>query len=181
MRTIKIAVVLIVAIPALWVLLRVIPGFRYVSDFLTPIVFYGKVIDEKGNPVPSADVLTSFVNTPGPGEGHPKRTFKSDSQGCFSARGLGLGIVVQVSKAGYYTMDKSSGSFTYVNVGSPLNRHTSSSNPAIFVLRKMGQAEPLIFKDHHGEKIARDGTPIQMNLTTGYTYQVTNGDIQVEC
>jgi hypothetical protein len=100
MKTIKIIVVVIVVIAVLLVLLRTIPGVRYVSDFFTPIVFCGKVVDEKGNPVPSADVVASFANTPG--EGHAENKLVSDSQGQFWTWGFGLGIVIDVSKTGYY-------------------------------------------------------------------------------
>jgi hypothetical protein len=43
----------------------------------------------------------------------------------------------------------------------------------------MGEAEPIIMI-HRDVRILKDGTPIQMILATGKTYQVTNGDLQVE-
>jgi hypothetical protein len=176
MKTTKTVVASIVVIGVLLLLLRTIPGVRFITDFFTPIVFYGKAVDETGNPVPSADVVISFVDTPGPGEGHTKEKIKTDSQGRFWTWGHGLAIVVNVSKTAYYTLDKSGGSFSYCEDGGKPDRHTSSSNAAIFVLRKTGETEPLVVTKGNIE-ISRDGTPRQMKLTTGKLWIVPDGDI----
>jgi len=150
----------------------------------TPIAFYGKVVDTDGNPVVDATASISMVDTAGPGEGHTKFVKKSDVQGLFSALGHGLGLVVQVNKDGYYSIDKSRGNFAYVKGAGQLAVYNDPQAPAIFVLRKIGEAEPLI-KIQRNVNIKKDGastdgTPVQMNLTTGHTYHETNGDIIVQ-
>jgi hypothetical protein len=94
-----------------------------------------------------------------------------------------MAVVIMTSKTGYYSLEqKSDGTFAYAAAASSTGKsqwHATPSNAAIFTLRKMGETEPLI-SIHRYIKIQRDGTPIQMNLATGKTYQVTNGDIQVE-
>lgn len=145
----------------------------------TPISFYGKVVDTDGNPIADASVSISMVDTPGPGEGHTKLQKKSDSNGMFSVSGHGLGLVVMVSKDGYYQTDKSSGNFGYSSVGGKTNPHPNPNDPAIFVLKKRGQTEPLIVTQG-SVKIATDGSSRQMSLTTGHTWIVPKGDIVVQ-
>lgn len=103
----------------------------------------------------------------------------SDGQGLFSVSGHGLGLVVQVSKEGYYTTDKSTGNFTYVKEAGKLSVFNDPNAPAVFVLKKKGQAEALVVTQGT-VKIASDGTARPMSLTTGKTYIVPNGDITVQ-
>jgi hypothetical protein len=145
--------------------------------FLTPIQFYGKVVDTAGTPIGGATVSISAADHLGDGDSKYEKT--TDDAGLFSILTHGMGLVVNVSKEGYYKVKESAGLFGYSAMGGATNPHPDPHNPAIFVLRKMGDMEPLIMI-HRDVKVPKDGTPTQMNLTTGYTYQVTNGDIQVE-
>jgi len=145
----------------------------------TPITFYGKVVDTDGNPVADATASISMVDTAGPGEGHTKLIKKSNVQGLFSASGHGLGLTVQVSKDGYYSIDQSVGDFAYVKGAGQLAVYNDPKAPAVFMLRKMGETEPLIMI-HRDIIVPKDGTPTQMDLTTGHTYNVTHGDIMVQ-
>ncbi len=143
----------------------------------TPIEFYGKVIDADGNPVPEATAAISMVDTPW--DGHTKVQKTSNTEGCFSVSGHGLGIVVDVTKKGYYTTTKSGGSFGYASSAGPTNTHQSAKNPAIFVLIKRGETERLIVTKGN-IKITGDGSPREMSLKTGNLSAVTNGDIIVQ-
>jgi hypothetical protein len=146
--------------------------------FLTPITFYGKVVDEKGTPIEGADVRLHPADDMNGGSKDYERF--TDESGLFSITGVhGLGISVDITKKGYYPLPQSSGTFGYVKEagGSPPYPH--SNNPAIFILRKMGKTEPLIVQKFH-VIVAKDGTPLQLDLKTGKDFKITNGDIQIE-
>lgn len=110
---------------------------------------------------------------------HSEYEKTTDGAGLFSITTHGMGLVINVSKDGYYKTIQSGGSFGYTKEGGSPNPHPDPKNPAIFVLKKAGTTEPLI-TIHRDVRISKDGTPVQMNLTTGNTYNVTNGDIQVQ-
>lgn len=136
--------------------------------FLTPIDFYGKVIDQSGSTIPQANVSLLFANKLS--GGGTEETTQTDNNGVFHASGHGLGINVQVSKEGYYVLKESRGTFAYAEAAGKIDRHTDLVNPAIFVLRKMGQPVALI----HLKKCIRlkkDGTPVEVDLATGKTGQ----------
>ncbi len=141
--------------------------------FLTAIVFYGKVVDTNGAPIHGASVLIN--PTQGISGGNPEIKKTSDENGLFSIWTYGLGLVVNVSKTGYYTLKESAGVYDYAFVGQPTNPHTDSRSPAIFVLRKMGETEPLIMRSL--DAIApKNGTPVLINLSES----ISNKDIRVE-
>ncbi len=147
------------------------------SLLATPIVFYAKVVDTQGNAVIGATALISMVDKLT--EEHTKLETTSDAEGLFSVSGHGLAVVVQVSKEGYYSTDKSSGTFAYAKESGQLSVYTDPNKPAIFVLIKRGQAEPLVVTKGY-IKIANDGTARAMSLTTGETRIVPNGDFIVQ-
>ncbi|HTB79773.1 MAG TPA: carboxypeptidase-like regulatory domain-containing protein [Opitutaceae bacterium] len=144
---------------------------------LTPINFYGKVVDEKGHSIPEANVSISFADTPW--EGHTKITEKTDDSGMFHVIGHGLGIVIQVSKAGYYHLKQSDGNFGYSKAGGPIDPHPDAAEPAIFVLRKIGSPVKLIQLERD-YSISKDGKPVEISLTTGKQVLGGQGDIKVE-
>jgi len=155
-------------------------GIGWALAFFTPIEFHGKVVNENGQPIPGADVMISFVSNPGAGEKHPKEKKRTDAAGLFDARGLGLGIVVMVSKEGYDCLPQSEGNFTYAKGAGPVNTHTDSKNPAVFVLRTMAPAEPLVVRKFYAE-IRKDGIPLKFNLQAGRFRDEGDPDIQIEC
>lgn len=74
---------------------------KFIAVFNTPITFYGKVIDQYGEPVPQADVRLSANDEPlgGPTSEYVRKT---DVNGLFSIDGIvGLTLAVAVSKPGY--------------------------------------------------------------------------------
>ena len=111
--------------------------------FMIPIWFYGKVVDQYGQPVPQAQVKLSAANTLfGPGD---KRQMMTDDQGKFSVKGLhGIALVVMTEKKGYRTMTNSYGNFGYVFCAGGEAPHRFPWNPAVFQLWKIGKTENLI-------------------------------------
>jgi hypothetical protein len=145
--------------------------------FLTPISFFGKVVDENGTAIAGADVSLSFDNTLA--EKKSKQGLVTDDNGLFHVSGHGLGIVVQVSKHGYYHLDKSDGVFGYSRAGGRYDPHSDSASPAIFVLRKMGNAVPLVRLEKF-IKTSKNGEPIEISLSTGRAVPSGQGDLKVE-
>ena len=146
---------------------------------LTPITFYGKVVDEANSAVNDATVALSAADHPFAGGTKYERI--TDEQGLFSITGIhGAALQVSVSKKGYYLLPESWGNFGYAaRTQNELPPHTNPKDPAIFKLRKMGQTEPLIVFDKN-VCLRRDGTPMQMDLHTGKITQANTGDIQVQ-
>ncbi len=143
----------------------------------TPITFYGKVIDQNGNPVPDAAVGYSALDKfMAPGTGY---TGTSDENGKFSISDIkGARLSVNVRKNGYYFIDgKSNAAFAY-GTGSDgyFQNPPTKENPAIFILQKMGTTESLIRVSSRQIDVPRTGQPMSINLATGRTGQ---GNLQV--
>jgi hypothetical protein len=134
----------------------------------TPITFYGRVVDQNDDPVPDATVnynaLDKFDASGSQYQG------KSDANGNFSISGIvGAALSVGVRKEGHYMIDgKSANTFAYgVGPDSVRREPPTKDDPAIFVLQKMGTAEPLIHISSRTYRIPRNGAPVEVNLTTG--------------
>lgn len=93
--------------------------------------FYGKVMDQEGNPVSDVSIKFSNINTPSASSSVQEA--QSDNDGLFSIKGNGSGINVEVSKEGYAGTEQSKGNFRYVINGS--GGLLTKENPANFVLR----------------------------------------------
>jgi hypothetical protein len=147
----------------------------------TPITFYGKVIDQNGDPVPDATVNYSALDKfDAPGSQYQS---KSDASGGFSISGIGgAALSVGVRKEGHYMIyGKSASAFAY-GVGPDSTRHEppTKSSPAIFVLQKAGIAEPLIPLSTGGIKVPKNGTPVSIDLATGERTFATAHCLRVE-
>lgn len=143
-----------------------------------PISFYGKVVDQNGDPVPDARVGYSALDKfMAPGTGYRG---KSDENGLFSITGIsGARLSVNVRKEGYYFIDgKSNASFAY-GTGSDghFREPPTKDNPAVFVLHKMGETEPLVRVEKNA-RIPKDGTPVTVNLSNGRV--APDGNLRVE-
>jgi len=116
-------------------------------DFKLPISFYGKVMDDQGQPIAGASV--EFVWTDLSSEGTGKKTTESDSNGLFSLTGAtGKGLSVYVSKAGYQRYRSKSinkASFDYSPLASPGTYHKPDPmSPVLFVMHKNRPKEALL-------------------------------------
>lgn len=150
--------------------------------FQTPIVFYGKVVDEAGSPVPNAEVKLSPTDKPWSETATYYRT-TSDVQGLFSLTGAhGVDLAVWVAKEGYYSTAKSKGIFAYGGAATTADkaRLPTLDRPAIFVLKTMGATVPLMHLDRRSVVVPKNGTPTEIDLVSGATVPVGKGNLRVE-
>jgi hypothetical protein len=143
---------------------------QFLSAFATPIEFYGKVIDQNGQPVSAASV--KFVANDKPTGGRPSQ-FKTetDNSGNFSLTNVaGLTLAVDVSKPGYrpippeYGRVTSSGVFDYGLSSAKGPHRPDRANPIVFRLHKYGPQESLVRIEEKHFRIARDGSPLSIPL-----------------
>jgi hypothetical protein len=147
------------------------------DQWRTPIEFYGKVVDESNMPV--LGVHVDFGCNDLSPEGTSNYHTTSDGSGLFSIAGIaGKLLGVSLSKEGYYTSRGDNSSFYYA--GKNVSFIPDAANPIVFHLRKKGVAEPLIrFKKSF--RVPKDGSPIQIDLTTGRETSSGSADLKVEC
>jgi hypothetical protein len=153
------------------------------GEWRTPIVFYGKVVDGKGSPVPNAMVELSCNDISASGTSNFHRT--SDSNGLFSiSRIRGKLLVVTVTKDGYYA--SRAGGLAFYYAGLNVNFKPNSAKPEVFHLRKIGAAEPLIHVQAPlggGKSFRMDtsGLPVDISIASGKAVELGHGDLRVEC
>jgi hypothetical protein len=153
------------------------------SEWRAPIEFFGKVVDEKGAPLPSADIEFSCNDLSAVGTSNYHRT--SDTNGLFSIRGLhGKLLVVIAAKTGYYRSRADNDAFYYA--GQNVNFIPNRAKPEIFHLRQIGTAEPLIHIQSplgggKGFRIDTNGDPVQLSLRTGKIEQQGQADLRIQC
>jgi hypothetical protein len=111
----------------------------------------------------------------------------SGPDGKFVIHDRGIGIHVAVSKAGYYQVYEKDGGLASVRTFSNQESLGKSDYPippedapAVFILRKMGNAVPLIQLARRSVRVAKDGTPTEISLTTGKKTPVGEGDLRVQ-
>lgn len=155
---------------------------RLLAAWQAPIDFYGKVVDQNGNPVSGAIIKFSWNPTPDDKD-NKSSIATSDIYGLFTLHDArGASLEVKVSKSGYYTSQRDARSFAYALTG-----HFSPdiSNPVIYHLRKKGKGEELIernFPQGMGQraKVPHDRTPIDLDLLTGKQVPAGSGQIELE-
>lgn len=149
------------------------------APFSTPINFWGKVVDQYGEPVERASVR--FAANDKYWESGSKYTTQTDAQGLFSLRNAkGISLSVDVEKAGYYRNPQSYAAFAYASRGAARDRPVPTlQNPALFVLHKMGAPIPLFHVERRCFRLPKDGSPIEVSLETGRV--VNPGHVEVQC
>jgi hypothetical protein len=154
----------------------------FLTAFLTPISFWGKVIDEKGNAVPGATVKFGANDNPNPMEQGSKYTVSANDRGLFSIRGIhGIALNVEVSKEGYYATPESRGGVNYVLKNNTDRPVPTSANPAVFVLRKKGDVVKLIYISERQIKVPKNGSPTEISLESGRAVPAGYGGLKIEC
>ncbi|WP_395690074.1 hypothetical protein [Aestuariivirga sp.] len=140
-------------------------GFK--AAFATPINLYGRVIDQHGDPVASANVEYSILSF----ENRPKGQLSSRADGTFQITGhRGASIAVWVSKDGYRRLpgvDGEVGSDHRFAFGSKHPPASSPQEPIVFTLQKPGVIEPLIHVEERNYRLPRDGSPTEIELHPG--------------
>lgn len=153
--------------------------FRHLDPLYdTPVDFYGKVIDEKLNPVADADVIVSVADRSS--EGASRTSMKTDTDGMFSlTEKKGIGVLIFISKEGYYTPREQNYSFGYVEGLRPVFYRPNPSSPVVFTLKKKGGAESLICNSKLFG-FNPDGTYFFVDLVNGKkTSGNLSGDIEI--
>jgi len=142
------------------------------------IEFYGVVLDQHGDPVPSAKVSGEVL---GKWSKAPPVSTTTDAKGRFTIKSKGLALHLQVEKSGYYLVDNqgslkpSSQGFTFFEGDGRPVHHPDPASPTIFHLRKAGNPVPLD-RLQGQSKLPRDGTSVILSLSK--TSQVT---VKVGC
>jgi hypothetical protein len=154
---------------------------KVISALSTPITFYGKVVDQNGNPVADADVDYGTIDKfDANGSDY---TGKSDGNGSFFKSGIaGAVLTVGVRKEGYYNIHGASDAAFAYGVAPDATRKEppTADNPAIFVLQKMGATEPLMHVNSRQYKVSKTGEPMEINLLTGKQVSLGQGSIRFE-
>lgn len=154
---------------------------KIVEVFSASIDFWGKVVDQHGDPVPGATVHYSAADKYF--KDGSKYEGSSDAEGLFSISNIrGAGLYVRVAKQGYYHIDeKSAHSFGY---GTPSGEVPPSKlKPAIFVLQRMGETEPLIKLETGSVLLPKDGKAHKLSLRCErgrLSSEAANGDLLIE-
>jgi hypothetical protein len=138
-----------------------------------PQDFYGKVIDQFGQPIPGVSITGQLVfNTDIDGgiktETH---TTQTDSQGLFQFTGLhGASLNVRPEKDGYKYGDRGEG------LKGPAGSMAGPTDRAVLTMWKLRGAEPLT-SFRIDAKIPYDGSPTTFETATGK--ESPNGDLKV--
>ncbi|HKL27531.1 MAG TPA: carboxypeptidase-like regulatory domain-containing protein, partial [Desulfuromonadales bacterium] len=133
---------------------------EYLSQRDKPFVFYGKVADLQGNPVPQAKVTMDLSFTPPTPMLEGRRIFEktTDEQGRFKIDGTGyLLSLKQIERQGYQYHFKYNPvrGFRFQKESKKLEPGQSGDNPALFKVRKKG--EPALVLTGHASFQLRPG------------------------
>jgi hypothetical protein len=151
---------------------------KIVAMMSAPITFYGKVVDQNGDPVPDAHIGFSLADKFAASGSNDY--MKASRDGSFSIIGVkGAVLGVNVNKEGYYQIqDVSNQRFAYGVASDGYTKPPpAKENPAVFVLQKMGQAMALI-KIEKYVRTERNGSPKQINLQTGRLTSLGNFKVE---
>jgi hypothetical protein len=156
------------------------PGRAFYEVFRAPVDFWGKVVDEKGNPVAGARIEYSLMDHPE--QGGKQSLGTSDAMGLFSLTGKeAANLYVKVSKEGYYELPESARSLNYYRRGKEDAKLPTKDNPAIFVLKKKGDGAALISVPSKYIGLKNGGAPTAIDLQKGKVATPEAGDLLVEC
>lgn len=141
-----------------------------------PIEFYGKVIDQRGEPVAGAKVRGGvMVEKIWMGGHFVDHYTTTDSSGNFAFRGLrGAEIIIQPSKEGYEFRADLNRNFYYSLIHPDNQRHHPKlAAPEVLTIWKLKGAEPLVHHEINRVGAPVDGAPVTFDLLKG---RKTTGD-----
>jgi len=145
-------------------------------EWRMPINFFGRVVDEKGQPISGAKIELSWTNLSQAGSSEAET--KTDAEGYFSLLNKkGRHLQVRVSKDGYYTPKQQQISFDYAAFWEANYHEPDPHNPVLFHLRKKHQGDVL----SSGEirpTIPPNGTPVRFDLLNGGRVS-PNGQLEI--
>jgi hypothetical protein len=155
------------------------------DEFLknNPFNFYGKVLDENGQPVPGATVKFLIGGELNSTKGESERDLQSGADGLFSLEGIhAMDVLVTAAKDGYYTLpEKHPGAWWWMERGFKPGTMPTKDQPAIFSLKKKGPTEPLIILKTNGSvNVPPDGTTVEYNLERNRVVKGQPGTFNVQ-
>lgn len=136
-----------------------------------PIDFFGKVVDEKGIPVAGAS--TFYIVGSFSFEGSPTlQGPNTDATGLFSITGKrGPDFSIRIEHSEYYKTSSADQQFEYARKAYMPGKEPPSpptkENPAIFVLKKKGIAEPLVHHQRIKTQLPMNAAPVTINVKSG--------------
>lgn len=140
-------------------------------DYSTPIDFWGKVVDQNGNPIPNVKA-TIVIDEP---IRRSEYLVYSDKAGRFELLGKrGARARVKVSLDGYAPTankeigsDVSSRTIYYATKAMPAYAPPTRGNPQVFVLRKRNPLANLAHSESEDVPVEKAGEPEKVSLKTG--------------
>jgi hypothetical protein len=115
-------------------------------EWKMPIEFYGRVLDDREQPVSGATVSTEWTDLSK--EGSSERILLTDAAGLFSLTGItGKNLGVRVKKDGYKPYHANRSSYEYAAYFEREWHVPDRNKPVIFRLRKNRKTEPLIKRE----------------------------------
>ena len=131
-----------------------------------PIEFYGRVVDQFGQPVAGATVVFQWTTVIGPVTNPEKRT-ATGPDGCFELKDVqGKVLAVSVDKIGYDRTDDWIQNFEYADFFYDNFYVPDPNNPVLFHLRKILDAEPMyLFKTHND--LSPGSPPLTLDVASG--------------
>ena len=141
------------------------------------IEFYGRVVDQYGSPLPAVKVTASVIYNSGEKSGVQEARTTTDAEGVFSFTGMkGRTFDYHLEKVGYQTMpDRDAFDYTEL-VPEEKRHHPDPRNPVVLKMWKLQGAEPLVHFERKYFPLPADGTPVQIDLSTGKQV-ATGGDL----
>ena len=132
------------------------------------IEFYGRAVDQFGEPVSAADVEGVVLVNTGTRGGQMRRQTTTDAQGYFQFDGFkGQDLGIGIKKEGYEYRRRNS-SFSYSYFEADHKRHIPDpKKPVVFVLWKKQGAEALVHYRKTFWEFPADGTPVGLDLASG--------------
>lgn len=144
------------------------------------IVFYGKVIDQDGNPLSDVEVTgktgskVAFYT-----EEHRDYQTTTDAEGLFVFDQFqGDGLVIDLNKPGFeFASDHRN--FLYSAITGDQKRHEpDQANPVVFTMFKSIGADPMVFHEKTFYDVSIDGKPFSIDLEKARRVQ-DGGDLSI--
>lgn len=149
------------------------------SNTNVPIKFYGKAVDQYGQPVNGAKVRGTVLVYDSLMKNHNEEYFvMTSADGGFSFTGLkGQNLGITMEKKGYQFRSYNS-YFHYSKTVSEEEYHNPDSQaPVIFVIWKLSGPEPLVIRNKD-IRIPYDGTSVNLDLIVGALIP-SGGDVRI--
>ncbi|MCW0218701.1 MAG: carboxypeptidase-like regulatory domain-containing protein, partial [Prosthecobacter sp.] len=142
---------------------------KFMARYNTPMAFFGKVVDQYGNPIVNADVKLTVLDSPWK-DSEPIKMVTDASGGFQLTSGRGRSLFVSIRKSGYdwsYRQDgkiTSQKSFDYGGDSGDRIHRPDKANPVVFILRKPGVIQPLIIRPEFNFLLPDDGSVRRISL-----------------